>query len=336
MIAGRHALLLAAVPVVCSVPAAARTLEVGFGQAYASPSEAAAAAADGDTVAIAPGSYFDCAIWRANGLTIAGTGGDVQITDKACAGKAAFVVEGNDVTIRGLTFTRIRVPDGNGAGIRAEGRDLTVEDSRFVNNQVAILTSGGGSLRISGSSFSGNGAGTADHPLPAVLAGPLDRLLISRSVFEDPRGSGHIASSALRTELVGNRLSGESGDGSRPLVSVDSPVVVLDGNTFTLPSESADRPGAVLVFGDAEAVAVRGNRLVEPAGKVPMVRNWGGVAAAADGNTVPDGVEAVSESGATYHRLRSRMAALRSSAREAAGMARHQVAVAARGLGLIP
>jgi hypothetical protein len=335
MIARRLALLLAAVPAVCSEPAAARTLGVGAGQTYASPSEAAAAAADGDTVAIAPGSYFDCAIWRANRLTIAGTGGDVQITDRACAGKAAFVVEGDDVTIRGLTFARIRVPDGNGAGIRAEGRDLTVEDSRFVNNQVAILASGGGSLRISGCSFSGNGAGFGDSPLPAVLAGSLDRLSISRSVFEAPRGSLHIASSALRTELTGNRLSDEGGDRTRPLVSLSGPVVVLDGNTFTLSPDSADRPGAVLVFGDAEAVAVRGNTLIEPSGNVPMVRNWGGVAAGAYGNTVPDGVEAVSESGATYHRLRSRIAALRSSAREAAGTVRHEVAQLARGLGLI-
>jgi hypothetical protein len=336
MIAARLALLLAAVAGVCGLPAAARTLEVGAGQAYASPSEAAAAARDGDTVAIAPGSYFDCAIWHANGLTIAGTGGDVQITDRTCAGKAGFVVEGDGVTIRGLTFTRMRVPDGNGAGIRAEGRDLTVEDSHFVNNQVAILTSGGGSLSISGSTFSENGAGTAEHPLQAVLAGSLDRLSISRSVFEDPRGSGHVASSAARTELVGNRLSGEGGGTSGPLVSVSGGVVVLDGNSFTLPPGPADRPGAVLVFGDAEALAVHGNTLTEPAGSVPMVRNWGGATAVSYGNTVPDGVEAVSEGGATYHRLRSRMAALRSSARAAAGMARHEVAVTARGLGLIP
>ena len=62
MIAARLGLLLAAVPGVCCVPAAARTLDVGAGQTYASPSEAAAAAADGDTVAIAPGSYYDCAM----------------------------------------------------------------------------------------------------------------------------------------------------------------------------------------------------------------------------------------------------------------------------------
>jgi hypothetical protein len=337
MIAARLAALLAAVASGFGGPVAARTLDVGPGLTYASLSEAAAAAADGDTVTIAPGIYFDCAMWRANGLTIAGTGPDVQITDKSCAGKAAFVVQGNGVTIRGLSFMRIRVPDGNGAGIRAEGRDLTVEDSRFVNNQVAILAGGGGgSLRISGCTFTGNGAGTGGHPLAAVLAGPIGLLSVSHSVFEDARSGGHVASSALRTELLDNRLSGEGAGMTEPLVSVSGGVVVLDGNTVALPSGAADRPGAVLVLGDAEAVEVSGNTFIEPVGNVPLVRNWGGVAANANGNTVPDGVEAVSESGAAYHRLRARMATLRSSARDAAGFARHEAAVAARGLGLIP
>ena len=329
--------LLAAALAAWAVSAQARTLEVGPGKSYASPSEAAAATADGDTVMIAPGSYFDCAIWRANGLTIAGTAPGVVITDKACAGKAAFVIQGNGVTIRGLTFTRIRVADGNGAGIREEGRDLTVEDSRFDADQVAILAGGeGGTLRIAGSIFTANGGGANDHPLDAVLAGRLDVLSISQSVFEDARGGGHIASSALRTEITGSRLSDAGSRMTGPLVSVNGGVVTLDGNTFTLSPGAADRPGAVLVSGDVEALAMRGNTLSEPAGNVPLVRNWGGVAATVHDNTVPDGVEAVSESGATYHRLRARIAALRSSAREAAGRARHGAAQATRGLGLIP
>ena len=64
----------------------------------------AAVAQDGNTVTIAPGTYYDCALWHASGLTIVGTGPDVEITDSACAGKAAFVIEGNDVVVRGLSF----------------------------------------------------------------------------------------------------------------------------------------------------------------------------------------------------------------------------------------
>jgi hypothetical protein len=293
---------------------------------------------DGDTVTIAPGSYFDCATWRANGLTISGTGPDVVITDKACAGKAAFVIQGNGVTIRGLSFMRIRVPDGNGAGIRAEGRDLTVEDSRFVNNEVAILAGAeaGGSVRISGCTFTGNGTGAQDHKPYAVLAGPLDLLLVSHSVFEDAGGGGHIASTAVRTELIGDRLSDSGARTTGPLVSVNGGAVMLEGNTIDLGAGAADRPGAVLVFGDAEAVMVHGNTLIEPVGSVPLVRNWGGVGATDEDNTVPTGAVAVSESGSAYHRLRARIASLRSVVRGAAGAARHEVAEVARELRLVP
>ena len=110
----------AALPL-AAVPAHARTLEVGPGRPYAQPSEAAAAAKSGDTVAIAAGEYFDCAVWPQSSLVIEGDpGGGTVITDKTCQGKALFVIPGHDVTVRHLTLTRARVPDGNGAGIRAE------------------------------------------------------------------------------------------------------------------------------------------------------------------------------------------------------------------------
>src|SRR5271166_4793843 len=328
--------LLVVLLAVCGDPATARTLDVGPGRTYASPSDAAAAAADGDAVTITPGTYFDCAIWRANGLTIAGTGPDVLMTDKACAGKAAFVIQGDGVTIRGLSFMRVRVPDGNGAGIRSEARDLTVEDSRFVDNQVAILAGNqGGSLRISGCNFTANGAGTREQPIQAVLAGALGLLRIAHSVFRDGRRGGYVESSALRTELIGNLLS-EGGGMTGPLVSVNGGALVLDANTVDLAAGAADRPGAVLIYGDAEAVTVRGNTLIEPVGSVPLLRDWGGAGATEDSNTVPANALAVSESGATYHRLRARFASLRTAARGLAGLARHEAAELVRGLKLIP
>ena len=62
-----------------------------------------------------------------------------MLSDKSCGGKAIFITLGSDITIRNLTFARARVPDRNGAGIRAEGRNLTVEHSRFIDNENGIL-----------------------------------------------------------------------------------------------------------------------------------------------------------------------------------------------------
>lgn len=328
---------IAALAAACARPAAARVLQVGVGQTYASPSAAAAVARDGDTIAIFPGTYYDCAAWRANRLTIAGTAPDVVISDLACAGKAAFVISGNGVVVRGLVFTRIRVSDGNGAGIRLEGHDLTVEDSRFINDQVGILAAEpGGTLRIAGCVFSDNGDSPEGRPTHGVLAGRLDRLRIERSVFRKARGGDHVTSSALDTALVGNRLIDEGGAMAGPLVTVHGGRLTLDGNTVELPAGLSDRPGAVLVTGEASRVTVDENTLIEPSGKVPLLRNWSGVAAAAAGNTVPPKAVAVSDDGATYHRLRARMAILRDQAHAIAGSARHRMAAVARGLHLIP
>jgi hypothetical protein len=311
-------------------------LEVGAGQTYEVPSLAAAVAQDGDTVAISPGTYFDCALWHASRLTIAATGPNVVISDRACAGKAAFVIGGDHVVVRGLVFTRIRVPDGNGAGIRAEGNDLTVEDSRFINNQVGILAGGpGGSLRIAGCTFDANGVSLDGRPTHGVSAGTLTLLRIDHSTFGQARGGDHIASAALTTELVGNRLTDEGGAMTGPLVSVQGGALTLDGNTVELDAGSVDRPGAVLVAGDASRIQVHGNTLVEPQGNVPLLRNWTGLTASEAANTVPANALAVSDSGATYHRLRARLAMWRDEAHAIVALAHHRVAELARELHLI-
>src|SRR4051794_14100096 len=118
----RHPLitLLVILPVTVpyASPASSAALRVGPGQTYATPSAAVAAARDGDTVEILPGTYYDCAVVRQNKLTIQGAGPDAILTDTTCQGKALLVIDGSDVTVRGLTLQRARVPDGNGAGIR--------------------------------------------------------------------------------------------------------------------------------------------------------------------------------------------------------------------------
>jgi hypothetical protein len=312
-------------------PAAARTLEVGPGRAYRVPSAAAAAAQDGDTVAIAPGDYFDCAFWHARNLTILGTGvvggPEATITDTACGGKAAFVIQADGVTIRNLSFARIRVPDGNGAGIRAEGSDLTVIDSRFRNNQVAILSGArGGVLRIEGCSFDGNGGNPDGPSTQGVFAGAPALLHIERSSFEHARGGGHLSSSAALTELLDNRFADEGGRMTGPLVAVAGGSLTLRGNRVELAAGAADRLGVVLVTGAADAIVAQGNTLIEREGHVPLLRDWTGASVSEAGNVVPPGTLAVSDAGSTYHRLRATLAGLRDWVSELVRWARHTVA----------
>jgi len=118
--------------------AAAAILMVGPGRLYELPSGAALAARPGDTVRILPGRYADCAVWRADGLVIEGRG-RVTVADEVCEGKALFVITGNDVTVRGITFTGAHNRVHNGAGIRAEGAGLRIENSRFIDNDEGLL-----------------------------------------------------------------------------------------------------------------------------------------------------------------------------------------------------
>ena len=71
-------------------PCGAATLHVGPQRTYRAPSAAAAAVHDGDTVMIDAGTYTDCAVWQANGLTIVGAGREeTVIGGTSCEGKGA-------------------------------------------------------------------------------------------------------------------------------------------------------------------------------------------------------------------------------------------------------
>lgn len=110
----RPTLTLAAMGVAVAVAAQARTLEVGPGKEFKQPSDAIGAAKAGDVVRIAEGEYFDCATARAPRMVIEGVGdaAKVVLTDKACSGKGMLITTGNGITVRNLTLTRARVPDG--------------------------------------------------------------------------------------------------------------------------------------------------------------------------------------------------------------------------------
>src|SRR5581483_5092133 len=100
----------------------ARVWLVGPARDLATPSAAALVVKDGDVVRIDAGTYSDCAVWRANRLTIQGEG-DVVLRDRVCDGKAIFVTQGDGITVRGIAFVHARAPSRNGAGIRGEGAD---------------------------------------------------------------------------------------------------------------------------------------------------------------------------------------------------------------------
>jgi len=235
-----------------SGPARAATLEVGAGKTYAAPSAAAAAAHDGDHIVIAAGSYFDCAVWRANDLTIEGAGPEATvITDKSCNGKGLFILDGNNITIRNLMLTRARVPDTNGAGIRAEGGDLTVEHVQFVNNQNGILSAPmpGKKIIVRDSAFIRNGTCEMGPCAHGLYAGNIALLRVERTKFFETKQGHSIKSRALRTEVIGCDITdGASGTSSYP-IEIPNGGDVLVRDTHIQKGPKAENHTAAVVIG---------------------------------------------------------------------------------------
>lgn len=271
----------------------ARTLEVGAGKPFNAPSAAAAVAQDGDRVVIQPGEYFDCAVWRANRLVIEGAGAAdrVVVTDQTCQGKAIFVTVGNNITVRNLTLTRARVPDGNGAGIRGEGRDLVVEGVRFVNNQNGILSgTEGGSMTIRDSLFDRNG--TCERSCAhGLYVGQLDLLVVERSRFTGTKEAHHIKSRARRTEVTGCTIEdGPEGTASYEVEVPNGGSLVVRGNTIQKGPNAGNRSAAIVLGSEGvkqptREIVVEGNTFRNDApGETAFVNNLTATEAMLRGN----------------------------------------------------
>ena len=246
----RSIIYLTLVALVLATGAHARTLEVGENKEFKMPSGAALVAQDGDRVEIQPGEYFDCAIWTANKLVVEGVGNPdkVVITDKSCQGKALFITVGQGITIRNLTLTRARVPDGNGAGIRGEGKDLVVDGVRFVNNQNGILSgTTGGSMIVRNSLFDRNGACDAACA-HGLYVGNLDLLQVEQTQFIGTKRGHHIKSRALRTEVTSCTIQdGPDGTASYEIEIPNGGSLVARGNTIEKGRKAENHSGVIVI-----------------------------------------------------------------------------------------
>jgi hypothetical protein len=242
----------------------ARTLEVGPGKPFALPSHAAAIAQDGDHIQIAAGTYVDCAVWAANDLVIEGIEPGVVISDKACLEKGLFVILGNDVTVRNLTLARARVPNKNGAGIRQEGRDLTVERVKFFDNENGILSNNSpdSKVLISDSEFERNGL-CAEFCAHGIYFGKVALLRVEHSRFFETRQGHHIKSRAARTEVLYNQISdGAKGTSSYLIDAPDGGSLVVRGNNLEKGPRS-ENPKVAIAIGEESTTQPTAEIIVE-------------------------------------------------------------------------
>ncbi|MCB2205761.1 T9SS type A sorting domain-containing protein [bacterium] len=225
-------ILFAALLFVTAPEASARILHVGPSRNLTLPSHAASAAQDGDTILIDAGEYADAARWTADRLLIRGTGG-VHVRDKTYGGKAIWVIQGNDTVVEGIEFSGARVPDKNGAGIRQEGRNLTLRHCYFHHNEMGILTSNDAESHIlfEYCEFADNGYG--DGFSHNMYINHVGRFTMRFCYSHDAVIGHNVKSRAHETWLLYNRL--DEANGGRTSREIDIPnggLAVIVGNVM--------------------------------------------------------------------------------------------------------
>lgn len=269
-----HALVASLLGVLAPAVATARVLDVGPGKLWSLPGPAAAQAHPGDVIRIAPGVYADCMVITADRVTIEGTGPDVVLADRTCQGKGILVISGRDVIVRGLTLRGARVPDRNGAGIRAQGGNLTVENTRFLDNENGILSGSmpAASIHIRDSTFIGNGR---CDPVCAhgLYAGQIGLLRIERSRFLETRAGHHIKSRATRTEIVDSDIAdGPNGTASYLVDIPNGGDVLIERTRLSKGPHSGNATAAIMIGAEGATIPtlylrVRGNHFENAMGR---------------------------------------------------------------------
>ncbi|GAA0530938.1 hypothetical protein FHS83_002615 [Rhizomicrobium palustre] len=247
--------------------ASAATLSVGAGQKYKTIQAAIDAATQGDVIAISPGSYTGARVYKSS-LTLYGTAGGVTISGGLVQSKGLIVVSSSNTTIKNITFSGAKGGDGNGAGIRMQGTNLTVLNSVFKNNQNGILAdpNGGSTLTVKNSSFIHNGACVSSKGCAhGIYAGHIKLLDVENNTFTDTQSGHAIKSRAIATRVIGNTIKdGPTGTSSYLIDVPNGGAVTITGNKLEKGAKSSNAMTAI-------ALGEEGN--TNPAGVMLIANN---------------------------------------------------------------
>lgn len=196
-----------------------RVLRVGPGQSYATPGAAAQAAQDGDVIEIASGEYRDdIVVWREDNLTLRGVGGRAHMratrqipytpgNDRE-NGMGIWVLAGRNTRVENAEFSGASVPDENGAGIRANGPDLTVCNGYFHDNENGIL-GGEGDVLIEYSEFARNGFGDG-YTHNMYISSGASRFTLRHSYSHHAKIGHNVKTRARENFILYNRIMDEA------------------------------------------------------------------------------------------------------------------------------
>ncbi len=265
-------------------------LTVGSGEEYTTIAAAVAAAASGDTIDVNAGTYAVADLKITKDLTFVAVGGAVDIVPPASSNpkinvaKGLFIV-GTDtstpnVTIEGFSFSGAKAGDSNGAGIRYQSGNLTLDDDSFSNNQDGILAtpfvSGTGTVDVNDCVFDHNGAG--DGQSHNIYIGYINTFVMTNSISEDAVVGHEVKSRAENNTIEDNQiLDGSTGTASYSIDLPNGGNDIIQGNTIEKgPKASAPIAihigGPMLPYADLNVV-IQDNTFINNYGPAAQVVN---------------------------------------------------------------
>jgi hypothetical protein len=300
------ALLIAAA--VVAAPAPAQTGGAPYsieGRGFSRLQDAVDAIGEGQgTITIASGYHRDCAVQTAGRIAfVAAEPGQAIFDGVTCEGKAALVLRGGGAKVDGIVFQNMRVPDGNGAGIRLETSDLEVVNSMFRNSEEGILTADDpeATLTIDRSTFSR--LGRCDRGLScahSVYTGIYGRVIVTRTRFEKGSGGHYLKSRGIVVDVRDNSFDDTQGTGTNYMIDLPSGAVgQIVGNMFVQGRDKENYSALIAVAAEerknpSRGLVIQGNRASLPAGmdrKSVFVADWSGEALAIGANELGAGLQ---------------------------------------------
>ena len=236
-------------------PCNATVWKVGSTQKYTMPSQISLLVQDGDTIYIEGGIYAnDATLWMKKNLKFIGLGVGsnrtiLRYSGDIPNGKGIFVFETpgmcDNPYLENIVFDGAQVSNadgGNGAGIRFEAKNITVNNCKFTNCQngileghVSVTTS---NVVIMNSEFQNNGYQIQNDPTYSgyehniYISAGADTLLVQNCYFHHPRGQANsIKTRAQRSFILYNLIDEEAtGYGSYELNIAQGGLNVIIGN----------------------------------------------------------------------------------------------------------
>lgn len=275
------------------------------GRAFGRLQQAVDAIGEGQgTIRIAPGYHRDCAVQTAGHIAfVAAEPGRSIFDGVTCEGKAALVLRGDGARVDGIVFQSMRVPDGNGAGIRLEQGDLTIVNSLFRGSEEGILTADDpqSTLTIERSTFSR--LGRCDRGLScahSVYTGAYGRVVVTHSRFEKGTGGHYLKVRAGQVDIRDNSFDDTQGTATNYMIDLPAGATGrIADNLFVQGRDKENYSAIIAVAAEARdnpsrGLSIEGNRATLPEGlgrNVAFVADWSGEPLAIGANDLGPGLK---------------------------------------------